>query len=93
VMRMDRDALDTTTEHNQAETQQGVASTTRIGQLLKEGGDLAVHLNAAMQNKFVHTADVLAVWASASRLERAPRHAKPAAASAATPTPAMATAK
>jgi hypothetical protein len=79
ALRADRDGIDTATEHNQAETQGGVASTARLSALLQTGADIGTHLDAAMQNKYARTPDALAAWTSASRLERAAQRSKPAA--------------
>jgi len=88
ALRADRDGIDTATGHNQAETQGGVASTARVGQFLSTGAEIGLHLDVAMQNKYARQPDLLAAWASASRLERAPQRSKPAA--SATPPPAPA---
>jgi hypothetical protein len=87
-LRADRDGIDTATEHNQAETQDGVASTAQLGDLLRQAGEVATHVDTAMQNKYARQPDALAAWTSASRLERAPTRSKPAAGGTApAPTP------
>jgi hypothetical protein len=64
---------------NQGENQEGVESSTLIGELLGKVNAEVVQLDTIRHNKYTWQPEKLRVWQSASRVERAPqREKKPA---------------
>ncbi len=66
-----------TEQNRRAESR--VAATSSIGETAERGKTLVSQLDAIVRNKFRDDPARLAAWNSASRTERAPRKAKPAA--------------
>ena len=78
-LRADRDAIANANRHNQSEVQDGVESTSLIGELIGQMNDVITHLDAMMYNKYTRQPEKLRAWQSASHVERAARREKPAA--------------
>ncbi len=74
----DRAALSDEGDSIESDSQDGVASTSAIGRLIKEGMKEVNYLDAIMNNKYARNADKLRAWNSASHIERAPVRAKKA---------------
>ena len=75
-LRADHDAIVKRNEEHREDNQEGVASTTAIGVLLKRGNETVTHLDTIMRNKFARNPEILRKWESASHLERAPQRDK-----------------
>lgn len=69
----------------------GVASTSAIARLVRDGMKEVNYLDAIVRNKYKGNADRLRAWESASRIERAAVHQGSTPTPAPTPTPAVAT--
>ncbi len=86
-LQTDRTAIDNADDDVESDDEEGVSSTSAVGRLIKAGMKESNYLDAIMHNKYTFDADKLRAWQSASHIERAPQHAKPAPA----PTPTSAT--
>ena len=75
-------AIGAVKDTHEADREKGVASTTAISQLVRDGKKQVKYLNAIAQNLYKHNPEQLRVWASASHVEHDPNH------QSATPTPA-----
>jgi hypothetical protein len=83
-LQADRDAIDSAEDDVEGDDEEGVASTSAVGRLIRDGMKETHYLDAIMHNKYAFNPDKLRAWMSASHIERAAQHAKPAPA----PTPA-----
>ena len=72
-------AFDESVTEQNLRAQSRVAATSSIGETIERGVALVRQLDAIVKNKFRDDPAELAAWESASRTERAPRRAKPAA--------------
>jgi len=86
-LRADRNAITNANRVNQGENQEGVESTTLIGELLGNANEEVVQLDTIMHNKYARQPEKLRAWQSASHVERAPQREKKAEPPPATPTP------
>ena len=87
ALRADRNALNQTGDHNEAETQKGVENTALIGELLTRAGAAVDQLDTVMNNKYTRVPEKLHAWNRASRVERAPQRAPEKPASPTPPSP------
>ena len=65
-----RDALTRMDEAHELDNEEGVSSTTLIGELLRQGRDIIKQLNACMHNKYTRMSDKLRAWKSACHIVR-----------------------
>ena len=72
----DRAAIDTAIDAEENASNDGVASTAAIGQLIKDGMKELAILDAIMHNKYTRVPEKLRAWQSASHIERAPQREK-----------------
>lgn len=78
-LRADRDALTQSNQAKHSDNEEGLASTAEIEELLGKASEMVTRLDAAILNKYRNSPSTIAAWKSISRVERAPRKAKPAA--------------
>ena len=75
----DRAAIDAAQDAQETAREDGVASTSAVGRLIRDGMTNVNLLDAMMHNKYARDPDKLRAWMSASHIERAPqREKKPA---------------
>ena len=70
-LRADREAIRDANMHNQGENQEGVESTSLIGQHLGQATADVQELDAIIHNKYARQPEKLSAWQSASHVERA----------------------
>jgi hypothetical protein len=84
-------AIGTVKDTHEAGREKGVASTSAIAKLVRDGKKQVKYLDAIAQNLYKGVAAQLRAWASASHVERDPNH--PGATPMPAPVPATAPAK
>lgn len=86
-LRQDRDALDEIHTHNQTEVQEGTEDTAKINAELTLINTEVDIIDPIISNIYETQPEKLHAWNRASRVERAPRRQKPAAAATPPSTP------
>ena len=87
-LKDDRKAIDDAQDDIEGGDEEGVASTSAVGRLIKDGMKEVNHLDAIMHNKYSRNPDKLRAWDSASHIERAPQREKKSPTPAPAPKPA-----
>ena len=72
----DLTAIDGAEDDIESDDEEGVASTSAVGRLIRDGMKEVHYLDAIMHNKYARDPDKLRAWQSASHIERAPHREK-----------------